>query len=99
VTENSAELSAQSLTNGSELKFEQHRNWKVICALPVTISAEIKTARIKVKDLFELHAGQVIECEWPETEDIPVQAGGVVVGWSEFEVTEKQLMIRLTRLA
>jgi flagellar motor switch/type III secretory pathway protein FliN len=79
--------------------FEQHDRWDVIERLTVTISAEVKTTRIKVKDLFNLRVGQVVGSEWPETEDVPIQAGGVVIGWSEFEVAEQQLMIRLTRLA
>jgi flagellar motor switch protein FliN/FliY len=36
---------------------------------------------------------------WPDSEDVPVKVGQVQLGWSEFEVVEQQLAVRLTRLA
>jgi flagellar motor switch protein FliN/FliY len=80
-------------------RIEEHAGWSVLSKLTVPISAEIVLAGFKVRDLLALKAGQVIVSEWLETEDVPVKAGQTQVGWSEFEVVDQQLLIRLTRLA
>jgi flagellar motor switch/type III secretory pathway protein FliN len=81
------------------MRIEEHAAWPVLLKLTVPISAEIVLAGFKVRDLLALKTGQVIASEWPETEDVPVKAGQVQLGWSEFEVVDQQLLIRLTRLA
>jgi flagellar motor switch protein FliM len=81
------------------MRIEKHAGWPVLSKLTVPISAEIVLAGFKVRDLLALEAGQVIESGWQETEDVPVKAGQVQVGWSEFEVVDQQLLVRLTRLA
>lgn len=80
-------------------RIEQHPSWSVLAGLTIPISAEVVLADFKVRHLLALEAGQVIESKWPETEDVPVKAGSVQVGWSEFEVVDQQLLVRLTRLA
>jgi flagellar motor switch protein FliN/FliY len=80
------------------MRIEEHAGWPVLSKLTVPISAEIAFADFKVRDLLALKIGQVIASEWQETEDVPVTAGQVQVGWSEFEVVDQQLLIRLTRL-
>lgn len=81
------------------VRIEEHAEWPALSKLSVPMSAEIVLAGFKVRDLLALDNGQVIESGWPETEDVPVKAGQVQVGWSEFEVVDQQLLIRLTRLA
>jgi hypothetical protein len=51
-----------------------------------------------VRDLLEMKAGQVFETLLPSTEDVPVRVGQVQLGWSEFEVLEQRMALRLTRL-
>lgn len=80
-------------------RIEEHPSWPVLSELTISVSAEVGLAGFKVSDLLVLEAGQVIESRWPETEDVPVKAGNVQVGWSEFEVMDQQLLARLTRLA
>ena len=46
-----------------------------------------------------LEPGQVIETHWPHGEDMPLAAGNVQLAWSEFEVVDSQLAVRVTRLA
>jgi len=81
------------------MRIEEHPGWPTLSRLTVAISAEISLAGFKVRDLLALQPGQVIESAWQETEDVSVKAGGVQVGWSEFEVVDQQLLVRLTRLA
>jgi flagellar motor switch protein FliN/FliY len=41
----------------------------------------------------------VIESQWSHGEDLPLASGDVQVAWSEFEVVETRLAVRITRLA
>jgi len=44
-------------------------------------------------------ARQVDETQWAHGEDLPLAAGNVQLAWSEFEVVDAQLAVRITRLA
>lgn len=78
---------------------EQHAAWPVLSQLSMPVSAEIPLGGFKVRDLLALEAGQVILSAWQETDDVRVMAAGVQTGWSEFEVEDQKLLVRLTRLA
>ena len=75
------------------------------CAAPYRVNlhklvaAGIPLYGFKIRDLLRLESGQVIESGWPEAEDVPLCVGQVQVAWSEFEVVEQRLAVRLTRLA
>lgn len=79
-------------------RIEQHRAWSILSQLPVAMSAEIPLIRFRVKDLLALTEGQVFETGWPDTEDVPLKAAEVQIGWTEFEVVEQKIALRLTRL-
>ncbi len=53
----------------------------------------------RVRHLLALAPGQVIESQWSHGNDLPLAAGDVQLAWSEFEVVETQLAVRVTRLA
>jgi flagellar motor switch/type III secretory pathway protein FliN len=78
---------------------EEHSSWPVLAKLPVVISAGIPMKRFCVRDVLGLQAGQVFETASGETEDVPLMVGRVRMGWSEFEVVDRRLVVRLTRLA
>ncbi|MDE1178379.1 MAG: FliM/FliN family flagellar motor switch protein [Edaphobacter sp.] len=80
-------------------RIEKHMAWPVLSVLEMSVSAEIPLEDFKVRDLLALESGQLIASAWPETEDVTVMAGGVQAGWSEFEVEDQKLLVRLTRLA
>lgn len=67
--------------------------------LPIELDVAIPVKAFRVRDLLALERGQVIETEWAEGTDMPLSAGPVQLAWSEFEVLEAQLAVRLTRLA
>lgn len=52
----------------------------------------------RVQNLLSLEKGQVIESAWPHTEDLPLWSGGVHLVWTEFEVVDQKLAVRVTRL-
>jgi flagellar motor switch protein FliN/FliY len=83
--------------NGIDI--EAHAAWPLLSRLPVHMAAAIPVAGFTVRDLLQMTAGRLIESAWPGTEDIPLKAGAVQVSWSEFEVVEQHMAVRLTRLA
>lgn len=86
------------LTFGMEA-IEKHPEWSLLARLPMRLTAAIPLPGFRVKDLLALHPGQVVVSEWPGSEDVPLKIGSVHLSWSEFEVVEQRMAIRLTRLA
>ena len=70
-----------------------------VARLPVELDVAIPVREFRVRNLLALEPGQVIESRWANGEDMPIAAGSVQVAWSEFEVVESQLAVRITRLA
>jgi flagellar motor switch protein FliN/FliY len=81
------------------MRIEEHASWPLLSQMTVVTSAAIPIAGFKIRDLVQLQPGQVVETAWAHTEDVPLKAARVHVAWSEFEVVEQSLMVRLTRLA
>jgi flagellar motor switch protein FliN/FliY len=69
-----------------------------VARLPVELDVAVPVRDFRVRNLLALAPGQLIETEWPHGEDIPLAAGDVQLAWSEFEVVESQLAVRVTRL-
>jgi flagellar motor switch/type III secretory pathway protein FliN len=67
-------------------------------ALPVELDVAIPVRSFKVRNLLALEPGSVIETQWSNGEDMPLSAGAVQLAWSEFEVVDDQLAVRVTRL-
>jgi flagellar motor switch protein FliN len=70
-----------------------------IARLPVELDVSIPVRGFRVRDLLALEPGRLIESEWSSGGDLPLAAGAVQLAWSEFEVIETELVVRLTRLA
>lgn len=70
-----------------------------LAVLPVEVEVGVPVPDFRVKHLLALEAGQVIESRWSHVEDVPLGAGKVQLAWSEFEVLDAQMAVRLTRLA
>ena len=67
--------------------------------LPVELDVAVPVRDFRVGNLLALERGQVIETQWGHGEDVPLASGQVQLAWSEFEVVENQLGVRVTRLA
>lgn len=80
-------------------RIEEHPQWLVLSRLPLVLTARIPLSGFKVRDLLRLKEGKLIRSDWSTTEDIPVKIGRVPLAWSEFEVVEESMAMRLTRLA
>jgi flagellar motor switch/type III secretory pathway protein FliN len=70
-----------------------------LALLPVELDVAVPVRGFRVCNLLSLDRGQVIETQWGHGEDVPLASGEVQLAWSEFEVVESQLGVRVTRLA
>jgi flagellar motor switch/type III secretory pathway protein FliN len=80
------------------MHIEEHPSWEIVSQLRLSLRAAVALNRFKVRDLLALKEGQLFESLSPDTEDVPVMVGEVQLGWSEFEVMEQRIAVRLTRL-
>jgi hypothetical protein len=66
--------------------------------LPVELEVAIPLRNFRVRNLLALASGVVVESQWMHGDDVPLGSGDVQLAWSEFEVLDTQLAVRLTRL-
>jgi hypothetical protein len=84
----------QQLEQGDQATFSSP-----IVLLPVELDVAVPVRDFRVRNLLALVPGQLIESEWGSGEDLPLASGEVQLAWSEFEVIDTQLAVRITRLA
>jgi flagellar motor switch/type III secretory pathway protein FliN len=70
-----------------------------VARLPIELDVAIPIKAFRVRNLLALEPGQVVETQWADGADMPLAASQVQLAWSEFEVIDKKLAVRLTRLA
>ena len=70
-----------------------------VARLPVELDVSLAVREFRVRNLLALEPGQVIETQWGHGDDLPLASGEVQLAWSEFEVVDSQLAVRVTRLA
>lgn len=69
-----------------------------IAGLPVQLDVRIPVPDFRISDLLGLTPGQVVSSEWPSSDDVPLTSGDVQLVWTEFEVVDQTLAVRVTRL-
>jgi flagellar motor switch/type III secretory pathway protein FliN len=69
-----------------------------ISALPVQLDVRVPVPDFRVRDLITLAPGRVVASEWPSSDDVPLACGDVRLVWTEFEVVDQTLAVRVTRL-
>lgn len=67
--------------------------------LPCNLSLQIPVVNFTVGDLLRLRKDSIVETGCVSTGDIPLRANGLLIAWSEFEVIENRLAVRITELA
>jgi len=70
-----------------------------LARLPVEVDIVVPVREFRVRNLLAIVPGDLIETQWPQDDDMPLAAGDVQLAWSEFEVIDTQLAVRVTRLA
>ena len=67
--------------------------------LPVGLTVSVPVREFRICHLLAMAPGAVIETQWGNGEDLPLSSGDVQLAWSEFEVVDTRLAVRVTRLA
>ena len=73
--------------------------WARVEGLPCMLTVEIPIPDFKVGDLVLLAPGRIITSRWTVGLDVPLLINGELVAWSEFEIVQARLAVRLTELA
>jgi flagellar motor switch protein FliN/FliY len=63
------------------------------------MTVEIPMPNFTVGDLVRLTPGRIIASRWTVGQDVPLRINGELIAWSEFEVVQNRLAVRLTELA
>jgi flagellar motor switch protein FliN/FliY len=63
------------------------------------LSVEIPVPGFTVSNLLGLECGRVIDTRWTVGEDVPLLINKVLIAWSEFEILNNHIAVRLTELA
>jgi len=69
-----------------------------VARLPVELDVAVPVRNFRVRNLLTMEPGAVIETQWAHGEDMPLSASAVQLAWSEFEVVDSLLAVRVTRL-
>jgi flagellar motor switch protein FliN/FliY len=67
--------------------------------LPMQVDVMVKVRSFRVQDLLAMQKGTVVETVHEHTQDVPLCCAGALLLWSEFEVLDQRLAVRVTRLA
>jgi len=73
--------------------------WTRVEALPCLLSVEIHVPKFTVADLIRLVPGGLVDTRWTIGDDVPLLINGEIIAWSEFEIVNNHVAVRLTELA
>jgi flagellar motor switch protein FliN len=69
-----------------------------LSTLPVQLDVCIPLPSFRVADLVALKPGRVLGSVWGSTDDVPLWCGHIQMVWTEFEVVDQKIAVRVTRL-
>jgi flagellar motor switch/type III secretory pathway protein FliN len=70
--------------------------WEEAGWLPCELSVGLPVLGFTVRDLLRLSVGSVIETQWKNGHDVPLNTNQRQIGWIEFEAVGESLAVRLT---
>jgi len=73
--------------------------WTHVEALPCLLSVEIPVPGFTVANLISLAPSRLVNTSWAVGEDVPLRVNGELIAWSEFEIVNNHVAVRLTELA
>lgn len=73
--------------------------WLRVESLPCLLTIEISMPGFTVADLVQLERGRIIASRWTVGQDVPLRINDALIAWSEFEIVQNRLAVRLTELA
>ena len=85
--------------DSSEVKPYRPNPAEVLPWLPCAVSLEIPLDGFTIGDLSNLARGSVVSTACPRNSDLPLYVNGQLIGWSELEVIDDRLAVRITEIA
>lgn len=82
--------------DGNRLKAGDDVNLEVILDIPVTISMEVGSTKINIRNLLQLNQGSVIELDRMAGEPLDIKVNGTLIAHGEVVVVNEKFGIRLT---
>jgi len=73
--------------------------WARVEPLPCLLTVEIPVPGFTVSDLVHLERGRIIATRWTAGQDVPLHVNGELIAWSEFEIVQDRVAVRLTELS
>ena len=67
--------------------------------LPCTVTLELPLVGFTIGDLSKLAIGTVVTTACPRNSDMPLYVNGQLIGWTELEVIEDRLAVRIMEIA
>jgi flagellar motor switch/type III secretory pathway protein FliN len=64
--------------------------------LPCTLTLEVPVVHFTIADLLALKEGSIVETGCHHTSDLPLRVNQLLIGWTEFEVVDDRLAVRIT---
>ncbi len=86
----------QDLVDEGVAKGDDDVNLDVILDIPVTISMEVGSTKINIRNLLQLNQGSVIELDRMAGEPLDIKVNGTLIAHGEVVVVNEKFGIRLT---
>jgi len=64
--------------------------------LPCTLTLDLPVVKFTIGDLLTLAVGSIVETSCSHTSDVPLRVNKLLIGWTEFEVVNDRLAVRIT---
>lgn len=64
--------------------------------LPCTLTVDLPVPHFTIGDLLALTEGSIVETACHHTSDLPLRVNKLLIGWTEFNVVEDRLAVRIT---
>ena len=85
--------------DAERLLTQPSQSWRVARSVPFRVAVTVPVRGVKLRDLLALRRGSRLLSSVSAAEDVPVRAGGALLGWAELDNVDGQMAIRLMRLA
>ncbi len=73
--------------------------WAPLRQLPLRLTVDIPLPAMSLRALRALAPGRLLQSTLPASDDLPVVAGGALLGWARFECVDDRMLMRVTRLS
>lgn len=73
--------------------------WAGYLHVSTSLAADAAVVGLTVRELFRLEKGSIVATGQPVESNVPMRAGGALIGWCEFQVVGERLAVRVAELA